>query len=141
MKFFRSSKCSKTIVELKFTTQKPNPCTPWIVCSVSDWKYPFRVNLVQKTQNCQFKMKSGTQINSNTEKYVVMFTFFVLDQKKTLLGKSGPTNQNCQFRLKFATRTNSNMRDSMIMFTASVFDHKYPSRVNLVQTFKIVCSK
>ena len=33
------------------------------------------------------------------------------------------------------------MRNSMIMFTSSVFDHKYPSRVNLVQIFKIVCSK
>ena len=68
-------------------------------------------------------------------------SLFCFRPEKTLLGKSGPTNQNCQFRLKFATRTNSNMRNSMIMFTSSVFDHKYPFRLNLVQIFKIVCSK
>ena len=43
MRFFRSPKCSKTIVQLTFTTQKPN------ACSLLDWfLYPFWVNLAQK---------------------------------------------------------------------------------------------
>ena len=48
MRFLRSSKCSKTTVELTFTTQKAYASSrPWTV-SVFDWKYPFWVNLVQK---------------------------------------------------------------------------------------------
>ena len=48
MRSWRSSKCFKTSVELKFTTQKANACSPWTVCSVFDWKYPFWVNLFEK---------------------------------------------------------------------------------------------
>ena len=59
MRFLRSSKCSKTTVELTFTTQKVNACSPWIACSVFDWKYPFGLNLV-KTEICQFKLKFAT---------------------------------------------------------------------------------
>ena len=43
-----SSKCLKTTVELTFTTLKANACGPWTACSVSNWKYFFWVNLVQK---------------------------------------------------------------------------------------------
>ena len=46
MKFLKSSKCSKTTVELTFTVQETNACSPWTAYSVSDWKYPFWVNLV-----------------------------------------------------------------------------------------------
>ena len=48
MGFLRSSKCSKTIVEITFTAQKANAGSPWTACSVFDWKDPFWVNLVQK---------------------------------------------------------------------------------------------
>ena len=48
MRCLRSSKCSKTTVELTFTAQKANACSPWTACSVFDWKYSFWVNLVQK---------------------------------------------------------------------------------------------
>ena len=48
MKFLKSSKYSKTTVELTFTVQETNACSPWTAYSVSDWKYPFWVNLVQK---------------------------------------------------------------------------------------------
>ena len=64
MRFLISTKCSKTIVELTFTKQKINACSPWIVCSVFDWKYPFWENFVN-TENCQFKLKFGDQTNSN----------------------------------------------------------------------------
>ena len=32
MRFLRCSKCSKTIAELKYTTQKANACGPWTAC-------------------------------------------------------------------------------------------------------------
>ena len=47
-RFLRYSKYSKTAVELTFTVQKANVRSPWTACSVSNWKYPFWVNLVQK---------------------------------------------------------------------------------------------
>ena len=36
MRYLRSSKCLKTTVELTFTTQKANTCSPWTACSVFD---------------------------------------------------------------------------------------------------------
>ena len=59
MRFLRSLKYSKTSIELKFTTQKAETCSPWTACSVFDWKYRFLVKLVQKL-SCEFKLKFGT---------------------------------------------------------------------------------
>ena len=59
MRFLRSSKCSKTIIKLTFTTQKANTCSPWTTCSVFDWKYPFWVNF-QKLNIVSFKLKFRT---------------------------------------------------------------------------------
>ena len=58
MRFLRSPKCSKSIVELTFPIQKANPCSllDWLFCSV----VPFLGKFGQKTQNCQFKLKFGT---------------------------------------------------------------------------------
>ena len=49
-RFLRCSKCSKTTIKLTFTTHKSNACSPWIICSVFDWKYWFYIeeNLIQK---------------------------------------------------------------------------------------------
>ena len=44
----RSSECSKTTVELTFTTLKVNAFSSWTACSVFDWKYHFWINLIQK---------------------------------------------------------------------------------------------
>ena len=38
MRFLRSSKCLETTVELTFTTQKANACSPWTARSVFDSK-------------------------------------------------------------------------------------------------------
>ena len=38
MRSLRSSKCLKTTVELKFTTQKANAFSSWTACSVFNWK-------------------------------------------------------------------------------------------------------
>ena len=63
----------------------------------------------------------------------------VLDQKNPFLVNQ--KNQNCHFKLKFGTKADLNKWNSMMMFTFSVFDHEYLSSADLVQKFKIVCSK
>ena len=58
IRFLRSPKCSKTMVELTFTTQKANTCSllDWLFCSLVSFLGKFG----PKTQNCQFKLKFGT---------------------------------------------------------------------------------
>ena len=67
----------------------------------------------------------------------MIFTFIVFDWKY-LFGqiKIDPKNQNCQFQMKFGEYVEFN--DDV---TFTVFEHKYLSWVNLVQKFKIICSK
>ena len=81
MRSLRSSKCLKTTVELTFTTQKANACSPWTACSVFNWKYLFLGKFGPKTQNYQFKLKFFTSINSNMQNFMVMFTFSFFDWK------------------------------------------------------------
>ena len=45
------------------------------------WKNPFLDKLGPQGQNCQFKMKFGTYINSNMQNSMVVFSFSVLDWK------------------------------------------------------------
>ena len=216
MRSLRSSKCLKTTVELTFTTQKANACSPWTACSVFNWKYlfwvnlvqklkiislswnfvprliqicripwwcsfflfltgntpldrnlaprdlfeytefsddvnffrfwpeiPFCANFVQKIKNCKFELKFCTRLISICKiMYKIRGVYFLcFKPEKPFLGKSGQKHQNCQFKLKFGTKTNLNMRNSMMMFRFSVFDHKHLSWANLVQKFKIACSK
>ena len=64
---------------------------------------PFLGKFDQKSQNCQFKLKFGTQTNSNMQNSMAVFTFFCFRRKTLFLGKFGTKNQNCQFKLKFGT--------------------------------------
>ena len=140
MRFLRPSKCSKATVELRFTSQKANACSPWSACSAFDWKYSFWVNLVQKLKivslswNLLLKLIRICRITW----WCLLFLFWT---RNTFFSKFSPKNQNCQFQLKFGTKTNFNMWNSIMMFPFSIFDHKYPSWSNLVQKFKTVFSK
>ena len=78
------------------------------------WETPFLGKFGPKHQNCQFKLKFGTQTNLNMKNSMLVFTLSALDQK-----------QNCQFKLKFSTQINSNMQNSMEVFTFSVLYWKY----------------
>ena len=49
--------------------------------SIFDWKYSFFCKLGPKNQNCQFKVKFGTQTNFNMQNSMVVFTFSVLERK------------------------------------------------------------
>ena len=102
MRFLRYSKCSKTIVELTFTAQKPSACNPWTACFAFDWKYTFWVNLVQK-----FKI---VNLSSNLVLILIQICrisewcpAFLFSTKNTFLGKFRPKNQNCQFEQKCST--------------------------------------
>ena len=46
--------------EFKFTKQKAKGCSPWIACSLFDWKYLFLGKFGKKTQSYQFKLKLCT---------------------------------------------------------------------------------
>ena len=160
-KKMRSSKCLKTTVELTFTTQKTNACSPWTACSVFNWQYQFSwVNLVQNFKfislNWNFVPRLikicriswwcslflfSTGIYAELCRKYVVFTFSVLGQKNPFWVNLVKKNKNCQFKLKFGTKTNLNKQNSMMMFTFSVFDQQYLSWANSVQKFKIVCSK
>ena len=58
-------------------------------CRIQSWcslfcvrrETPFLGKFSPKNQNCQFTLKFGTKTNSNMQKSMVGFTFFVLDRK------------------------------------------------------------
>ena len=62
----------KSMVKSKINMQK---LVELFILFVLDRKHPFWANLVQKNQNSQFKLKFGTQTNSNTQNLIVVFTF------------------------------------------------------------------
>ena len=49
--------------------------------SVCHRKFPFLGKFCQKNQNWQFKLKFGTQTNSNMQNSMALFIFSVLDRK------------------------------------------------------------
>ena len=52
--------------------------------SFFDREYAFWANLVQKNENCQFKVELGTLTNSNMQNSIGMLTFFVFNRKYPL---------------------------------------------------------
>ena len=56
-----------------------------------------------KKLNCQFKLKLGTQANSDMQNSMVVLTFSVSNWKFPSWENLVKTNQNCQFKLKFCT--------------------------------------
>ena len=103
MRSLRSSKCLKTTVELTFTTQKANACSPWTACSVFDWKYLFWVNLVQKLRIISLSWNFVPR-QIQICRIPWWYSLFRFWSGFTFLGKFDPKNQNCQFELKFRTR-------------------------------------
>ena len=101
--------------------------------SVSDWKYPFWVKLVQKKSKLSVQAEIWHLAKFLYAELIGAVPFFCFRSEKPFLGKFGPRNQNFQFRLNFGTQTNLNMQNSMMMFTSPVFDRKY--------LFGQICSK
>ena len=103
MRYLRSSKCFKTTVELTFTTQNANACSPWTACSVFDWKYIFWVNLVKKLKIISLSWNFVPRL---IQKCRIPWgcSLFLFSTGNTSLGKFDPKIQNGQFELKFRTR-------------------------------------
>ena len=138
IRFSRSTKCSKTIVTLTFTTQKANACSllDSLFCSVvsSLGKVGPKIQGASLRWNLLLRLIQICRIPW-------WFHFFFFWPEIPFLGKFGQLNQNCQFELKFGSKTNSNMQNSMMIFSFSAFSHKYSSWANLFQKSKINCSK
>ena len=73
---------------------------------------PFLEKFGPKCQNCQFKVKFDTEVNSNMHNPMMVFTFFFFCRKcffgqiwykMALLGKFGIKYQNGQFKVKIDT--------------------------------------
>ena len=99
--------CANMLQKIKIVTSTwklVSKLIPWW-CSV----FPFLtgntllVKFVPKKQDCQFKLKFGTETNSSIQNSIVAITFSVFDQKISFLGRFGPKNQNYQFKLKLGT--------------------------------------
>ena len=108
--------------------------------SVSEWKYPFWANLVQKI--------SIISLSWNLVPTLVRIcriqwrcSLFLFLSGNTLFRKIWSKNQYHQLKLKFGTLTNSNMQNSVVMFIFFVFDRAYAFWANLVQKLKIVSSR
>ena len=134
------------------TTQKANAYSPWTACSVFD----FWVNLV-KTENCQFKLKFCSQINSNIRNSIVMFTLLGtlgtqtnLNMQNSMvvsilcfrleipfLGKFDKKKKNGHFKLEISIQTNLNMENLMVMFIVSHFDQEYPFFENFLKNLNL----
>ena len=95
------------------------------------------VQIWSKNQNFQFKLKFGTQTNSNDGEFNGGVQFFCFRLEIPILDKFGSKIRNCLFKVKFGAHTNSDMQNSMVMFTFSFFDQRYFFWANLAQKVKI----
>ena len=107
---FEIFKMFKKIVELTFTTQKGNVCSPWTACSVFNWKFFFLDKLDPKTQSYLFKLKFCTWTNSNMQNSMVMFTFSVSDWKY-IFGQIWSKKSKLSISAEILHYTNLNKQD------------------------------
>ena len=104
MRSLRSSKCLKTTVELTFTTQKANACSPWTACSVFNWKYLFLGKFGPKTQIIILSWNYFVSRLIQICRIPWQCSLFLFSTGITILSKFGPKSQNCWLELKFRTR-------------------------------------
>ena len=132
--------------KLKFCTQTNSNMQNSMMMftfSVFDWKYLFG-QIWSKKSKLAVCAEISHQINLNMHNYVVNMwcPLFLFQTRKTLFGQIWSKKSKLSVKAEiWYQETNLNMRNSMMMFTFSVFDHKYLSWANLVQKFKILCSK
>ena len=91
-----------------------------------------------KYQNCQFKLKFGTQTNSNMQNSKVIITFSVLPLKYPFWANLVKKNKIVSLSWNLVARLIW-MQNLMVVFTFPVFlDRKHTFRVNSVQKIEIV---
>ena len=104
-----------------------------ITFSVFDWKYLFG-QVWSKNQNCQFKVKIGTQTNSNMKNSIVKLFFFLFSTESILFLEICSKNQDCLLKLKFRIQINLSMQNSKVNFIFLV--RKYTFCVNVIEKLK-----
>ena len=71
--------------KLRLARAKLGQTLLWIWPPFPDWpiipRLPFLGKLVPKYQDCQFKLKFGTETKSNMQNSMVMFTYSIFDRK------------------------------------------------------------
>ena len=90
-------------------------------------------------QNCLFQVKFGTQINSNMQNSVVVFTFSGFDRKYPFWLNLVPIFTTICFSWNLVPRLIRICRTQWWYSIFSVLDRKYPFWLNFVQKIKIVC--
>ena len=106
--------------------------------SIFDRRFLLWANLVKKKQNCQFKLKLGTETISNIQNSVVVFTLFVLDWKCPFWTNLFQKIKNVSLGWNLGHQlANSNMQNSLALITFSISDRKHTFWANLIQ--KIAC--
>ena len=73
------------------------------------YRKPFLGKFDPKNENCQFKLKFATYIDSKMKNSKVMFIFSLFYRNYLFLEKFVPENQSCFLKLKFRTQTDSNL--------------------------------
>ena len=101
MRSLRFSKSLKSTVELTFTTQKANACSPWTPCFIFDWIYLFWVNLFQALKIISLSWHFIPRLIQicRIPWWCSLFLFLT---GNTFLGKFGPNNQIVSLSWNFA---------------------------------------
>ena len=100
---------------------------------------PFGANLVQKNQNCQFKLKFGTKTTSIMHNSMMMFTFSVFDWKYSFWAYLLPKFKIVCSEKNLVPRLFRIWRIQMWCSFFSIFVWKFPCLGKLSQKLKILC--
>ena len=140
------SKKSKLPVKAEIWYQETN----FWICGIQWWcklfqfltKNTFLCKFDWKNKNCQFEPKLRTRLIwiCRIMQKICGVHFFCFRPEKPFWVNLVKKIKIVSFKLKFSTKTNLN-KCNLMMFTFSVFVHKYLSWANLVQKFKLACSK
>ena len=91
---------------------------------------PFLGKSGPKSQSYQFRLKFGIYTNSNMQILMVVFTFFVLDQKCLSWANLVENVKIVSLRLDLVASPNSSMQNSNAVFAFFIFDWKRPFGAN-----------
>ena len=103
MTSLRSLKCLKATVQLTFTTQKTNACSPWDYLFCFQVEIPFLGKFGPKFKMISLSWNFGPRLIQIC-RIPWRCSLFLLSTGNTFLGIFGPKNQNRQFELKFCAR-------------------------------------
>ena len=90
-----------------------------------------------KNEDWQFKLKFGTQNNSNMQYSMTMLTLSVLDWKCSFGGNLVQKVKIVSLSWILVSNLIRILQNSMMLFTFSIFNQKYPFCANMVEKLKV----